>query len=102
MGDTWGHWYGGAMIAHLQATPTTALVARLERYSDPDQVVFPTGIAVPFKVSGGSIGVDVTPAKQVVWRTELKSLNGPRAIYADRNGLAKGSTVIVSSLAVRF
>lgn len=39
VGDAWGRWHGGALIARLQTTPTTALVARVERYSDPEQLI---------------------------------------------------------------
>ncbi|MBK6487217.1 MAG: porin [Gemmatimonadetes bacterium] len=102
VGDEWARWYGGALIARLQTTPTTALVARVERYADPEQLVFPTGTSRPFKVSGGSLGVDVAPTRQVVWRTELRTLAGPGAIFPDRTGLAKSNTVLVTSLGVRF
>ena len=102
VGDEWARWYGGALIARLQTTPTTALVARVERYADPEQLVFPTGTSRPFKVSGGSLGVDVTPTRQVVWCTELRTLAGRGAIFPDRTGLAKSNTVLVTSLGVRF
>ncbi|MBK8060014.1 MAG: porin [Gemmatimonadetes bacterium] len=97
-----GRWYGTSLIARVQATSTTALVARVERYADPKQVIIVTGGADAFKANGGSFGVDVTPAPKVLWRTELRALAGSNAVFPRRDGTAKSNAFIVSSLALTF
>jgi hypothetical protein len=102
LGGENGRWYGTSLIARVQATPTTALVARVERYDDPRQVIIATGSAGAFKANGGSIGIDLTPAPKVLWRTELRTLAGSNAVFPKRDGNAKGNTFVVSSLALTF
>lgn len=98
-------WYGAALIGRFQVAPRVGLALRVERYSDPDQVIIATGTAAGFKAWGGSVGVDVATAERVLWRTELRGLGGSDRIFPDRDGvggLAKGNGVLVTSLAVTF
>jgi len=98
-------WYGTALIGRFQPTRTVAIVARVERYHDPDQVIVATGSARGFQVNGASIGVDLAPVKGVLWRFELRGFDSEDAIYPDRSaggGLAKGNGFVVSSLALTF
>ncbi len=75
-------WYGWTAMARVQATPLVAVAARLEGYTDDDQVIISTGsvtrgantIANPsFHGTGASIGVDVTPYARLVWRSEVRA-----------------------------
>lgn len=100
-GET-GRWYGTSIIAHLQASPRTALVARVERYADPKQVIVVTGGNHAFGASGASVGIDVTPAPRVLWRSELRTLAGRDAVFPARDGVKDGDTFLVSSLALTF
>lgn len=102
LGDETGRWYGTALIARVQASPTVAFVGRVERYTDPKQVIIVTGGADAFKANGGSLGIDVAPAPKMLWRTELRTLAGSDAVFPKRDGTAKGNTFIVSSLALTF
>ncbi len=102
LGDRKGGWYGGALVGRLQATTRTALVARIERYADPRQVIIATESANAFDASGGSIGVDVAPAPALLWRTEFRALAGRSAVFASRDGTSKGDALLVSSLALTF
>jgi hypothetical protein len=95
-------WYGMSFVARLQATGATALVARVERYADPEQVIIATGVSAPFRATGGSIGIDVTPAPRALWRTELRTLAGRDAVFPTRDGTTKGNSLLVSSLALTF
>ncbi len=85
-----GRWYGASIIAHVQATPRTALVARVERYADPKQVIIVTGVTDAFKANGASLGIDATPAPSVMWRTELRTLAGRDAVFPGRDGVYEG------------
>lgn len=95
-------WYGGALIARRQFTPTVALSGRLEYYADEDQVVIATGLPTGFKAGAASIGVDVTPAPGLLWRSELRGIDGDDPIFPD-NGAPAGATssgFLVTSLAL--
>jgi hypothetical protein len=97
-------WYGGAAIARVRISPTVAVAARIERYADPDGVIVATGTAAAFRVNGGSLGVDVSPAAGVLWRTELRGFFARDPVFprhatagtSDRDGF------VVSSLALTF
>lgn len=106
-------WYGWTAIARIQATPTVALVARVEGYDDKDQVIVATGsyvastktVANPaLQAIGGSFGVDVTPYARVTWRTEVRGWGNKNALFP--NGLTgapqKSSTLAVTSLSLTF
>lgn len=101
-------WMGGVAVVRVQSTPKVALSARVEAYSDPDQVIIATGqfAGVPngaFRGSGASIGVDVTPYARVYWRTELRGWHTRDAIFPSGNSAARrNSAVAVSSLALTF
>jgi hypothetical protein len=98
------HWYGGAAIARLGLSGTVAVSARVEHYADPDGVIVATGTASGFRVSGGSIGVDVTPAAGVVWRSEVRGFMARDAVFPLRGtaGIGKRDAFVVSSLALTF
>jgi len=102
LGEETGRWYGTSFIARVQATPTVALVGRVEHYDDERQVIIATGTSDPFKATGGSVGIDVAPAPRMLWRTELRALAGRDAIIPGRNALEKSNAFLVSSLALTF
>jgi hypothetical protein len=94
-------WYGGALIGRLAASPTVSLAARLERYVDPDGVIVPTGTANGFRVSGASLGLNVTPAPNVLWRIEVRGVRSRDPVFPKRSGGASsGDAFAVSSLAL--
>lgn len=106
-------WYGWTAIARVQATPTVALIGRLEGYTDRDQVIIATGtrtvgasvVANPaFRGTGGSAGVDVAPYARVSWRTELRGWQNADAVFPDGTATApkKQSVFAVTSLALSF
>lgn len=101
VGET-GRWYGTSVIAHVQATPRTALVARVERYADPKQVIVVTGGAHAFRANGASVGIDVTPAPRVLWRSEVRTMAARDPVFPGRDGVKDGNTFLVSSLALTF
>jgi hypothetical protein len=101
-GDDNASWYGGALIARLQATPTVAVSGRLERYDDKDRVIIVTRTDDGFRATGGSVGIDVTPAPRMLWRTELRGFTGTSAVVPNRDGASKKNSFLVTSLALTF
>ena len=79
-----------------------ALVGRVERYSDPKQVIVATGSPSPFKASGGSLGVDVVPAPRTLWRTEFRALSSADAVFPAHDAPKRSNAFLVSSLALTF
>ncbi|HEY0779406.1 MAG TPA: outer membrane beta-barrel protein [Gemmatirosa sp.] len=112
-------WYGLLAVARAQVSPTVAVVGRLERYDDPDQVILATGsrtlaspveggattIANPaFRGNGASIGVDVSPFSRVLFRTELRGFQNRDAVFPDAatGNVRKADGFVVTSLALTF
>lgn len=102
LGDKTGRWYGTSLIARVKATSTVALVGRVERYDDSDQVLVVTGVRDPFKASGGSLGVDAALAPRMLWRTELRGLSASGRIFPGRDARTSVNAFVVSSLALTF
>ncbi len=53
-------------------TPRVAIVGRVERFADPEQVIVKTGLPAAFETNGASIGGDVSLTSRVLWRTEVR------------------------------
>jgi hypothetical protein len=108
-------WYGYAVIGRIKVAPMVAVVGRVERYSDPDQVLIVTGLLDGFVSNGFSIGVDLAPpagflgigpASRFLWRTEFRALPGDNAFFP-RFGLGAtrfedNQSFLVTSLALTF
>ncbi len=97
-------WYGLVAIARQPVTSRAALVGRMERYADPDQVIISTSTAGGFVGNGASAGVDVTVDNGVRWRTELRGIRTTKALYpvgADAKP-TRTNGVLVTSLSVAF
>jgi len=97
-------WYGASVFAKYRLWPTVGVVARLERYADPDQVIVLTGLPDAFRTTGGSLGVDVMPDPRVLWRTELRGFRSDAAVWPlHRNGdFGSEDWFAVTSLALTF
>jgi hypothetical protein len=87
-------WYGGTLIGKRRLSAGVSVVGRVEEYSDPDQVIVQTSLPSPFVTLGGSFGVDVALAKQLLWRSEWRGFSSRHAVwptheagvYASRDG----------------
>lgn len=96
-------WYGGMLTGRYQTTPMAAIVGRVERYVDTDQTIVITGQQDGLRANGLSLGVDVAPQARMLWRTEIRGLQGARAVFPTRDGRsAKSDAFVVSSLALTF
>jgi hypothetical protein len=101
-------WYGVMALARRQVTPTVAIVGRVERFVDDDQVVMATGStgdeANPaFHGNGASFGIDVNPSTRVAWRTEVRGFGNRDAVFPNGRSSARAAGgFAVTSLAVTF
>ncbi len=97
------NWYGGTLIGRYQATPTVAVIGRVERYDDEDQTIIATGLPDGFRANGGSFGIDVMPASRMLWRTEVRGFRTTRAVFPTRDcAPSRNNAFVVSSLALTF
>jgi hypothetical protein len=100
--DTSATWYDASLVGRTPITRAVAVNARAEYYNDDKGVI--TGVA-PFKVTGASLGLDVTPQARLMWRTEARLLHGTTDIFPDRgaaSGLERNNMLLVTSLAMTF
>lgn len=98
-------WFGGMAIARFALTQRTAVVGRVERYSDPHQVIATTGSANALHASGASLGLDLRPAPRLLWRSEARWLRNATPVFPDRRVASvqsRQNAVFVSSLALTF
>jgi hypothetical protein len=94
-------WYGAALVVRHALGDRVALNGRLERYSDPDQVIVASFGTGGFETTGASIGVDVTTPGGALWRTELRGFRGDRPLYPNNaGGLDRTTGFLVTSLAL--
>jgi hypothetical protein len=97
------HWYGGMLTGRYRVTPKVAIIGRVERYADQDQVLIATGLADGFRANGASIGLDVTPQSRMLWRTELRGFQGEKAVFPQHaGGPSKSDVFVVTSLGLTF
>ncbi|HEY4217225.1 MAG TPA: outer membrane beta-barrel protein [Gemmatimonadaceae bacterium] len=97
-------WWGMTTFAKYHATPTVALVARVERYSDPSQVIVATGTPSSFQTNAASLGVDVALRAPLLWRTEVRAFRSNNRIWPLHGvgALGENDGVVVTSLALTF
>ncbi len=97
-------WYGLVAILRQPITPRVALIGRVERYSDPDQVIIGTGEAPGFVGNGGSVGIDVLIDAGVRWRSELRSIRTTAPLYPEgvTERLVRNNNTLVTSLSLVF
>lgn len=81
-----------------------ALVGRVERYSDPDQVIVKTGVTSGFVGNGASLGVDVHVDSGVRWRSEFRRIHTTAALFpaGPDTRTVRVNNVLVSSLSYDF
>ena len=113
-----GTWYGLLGVARARVASAAALVVRVERYDDRDQIVLATGtrpqgggtVANPaFRASGASVGVDVSPTgfagtPRRLWRTEVRGFRNRDPLFPDGTEPAptRTSAFAATSLALTF
>lgn len=90
------HWRGGVVIGRVPLSRQSAVSARVEQFSDPEQVVAVTGLPGGIRVTGASLGLDVAPVSGLLWRTEARALRFDDDVYpANPAGRSVSSDVLI-------
>ncbi len=95
-----GSWNGQSLISRYALMPTLAFVGRIERYSDPSQIIVTTLSKSGFQVFGASLGTDVQLHTRVMWRTEVRAQEAKDAIYPKRDVFSGRDLMVVTSLSL--
>jgi hypothetical protein len=93
------------VIGRWPATPTVAIVGRVERHADRDHAIIATGTLDGFRAEGASRGVDVRPSSRFAWRNGARVRVGDARVFPDRgtrDGRSTRHVVVVTSLGVTF
>ncbi len=101
--DDYDIWYTPVLIAKYSPTEKVSIAARGEYYHDKNGVIISTETENGFQTFGASLNVDYQILPNLIWRTEVKSLNSKDAVFLNRNDqMKKDNVVAVTSLAIRF
>jgi hypothetical protein len=98
-------WYGAALTARRAVTTRAALIARVERYADPDQAIIQTGNAPGFVGNGASLGVDLLLDDHVRWRTEARLIRTEEPLFEQIDPFReriRNNPLLVTSLSAAF
>jgi putative OmpL-like beta-barrel porin-2 len=96
-------WYTPAAIVKYMVSSKTAIALRAEYYSDRDQVIIASSTPGGFKTWGFSANADYSIASNIVWRTELRSLNSKDDIFAKyKSDNINNNVSVTTSLAISF
>jgi len=74
-------WYTPVLIGKLNLNPKSKVAARLEYYSDKQQIIIPTATPNGYRTFGASVNYDLQITSNVLWRAELKQYQSKDPIY---------------------
>ena len=96
-------WYSPVLITQYNPTDKVSLAVRGEYYNDKNGIIIASGTENGLQTFGASLNVDYQILSNLVWRTEVKSLNSKDAVFLNRDdNLKKGNIMAITSLAIRF
>ena len=101
-GGAWDSWAGLAGIIRRKLNTRWTGVARAEYYTDPGQVIVPTGTPHGLTTVGYSLGLDLRVAEDAFVRLEGRTFHGVDALYKSIHGPAQDNTSITVNMAARF
>lgn len=96
-------WRGFAVLLRRELMETVGIGARVEGYSDPDQVIVATGTTRGLRATGGSVNVDVRVHPRAIWRSEFRQLAARDAVFPSATtGWVRDNRALITSLALTF
>ncbi len=98
----WNSWAGAMGTVRRDLGKRFFGVARVEYYTDPDQVIVPTGTLHGLTTVGYSLGLDLKLTDNAFVRIEGRTFHGVDEIFEDVHGSTNDNTAITVSMAMRF
>lgn len=96
-------WRGFAALARYRLRRDVSLGARVEGYSDAQQVIVRTGLPAGMNATGASLNLDAQLDPRLVWRTEVRFLRDKNRIFPSRTettGYSNANVAAVISVAL--
>jgi len=94
-------WYTPVIIGKFNFNPKSKFAARLEYYSDKQQIILPTATPNGYSTFGASVNYDRQINSNVLWRAELKRYQSKDAIYRYDHTMSS-QTSATMALIVKF
>jgi Putative beta-barrel porin-2, OmpL-like. bbp2 len=95
-------WHGWALIGQYKVSEPLRIAGRVERYSDPEQVILTSLGASQFSVTALSVNVDVDVTKSLLWRTEYRVFLDDDNVFPKGSGFSGHESFVVTSLTYTF
>ena len=74
-------WYTPVIISKINLSAKSKLAARIEYYSDKQQIIIPTVTPNGYQTFGTSINYDYQISPKILWRSELKKYDSKDPIF---------------------
>lgn len=74
-------WYTPVLISKINLGTKSKIAARLEYYSDKQQIIIPTATSGGYQTFGASINYDYQISPKILWRSELKRYDSKDPIF---------------------
>lgn len=102
--DGTASWWGTTLIGKYYPRQIIGVVARVESYADPSQVIVVTGVPNAFRTASASLGVDINFRKPILWRTEVRGYRSRDGVWPQHfiNEFGRGDGFVVTSMALTF
>lgn len=102
LSEAWDSWAGALGIVRRKWNDRWATVFRAEYYTDPRQVIVPTGTPHGLTTIGYSLGFDLNVMEDAFIRFEGRTFHGVDDLYESVHGPVQDNTSITVSMAARF
>jgi hypothetical protein len=74
-------WYTPVIISKINLGAKSKIAARLEYYSDNEQIIIPTATPGGYQTFGASLNYDYQISSKILWRSELKKYDSKDPIF---------------------
>jgi hypothetical protein len=91
-------WNGFSLIAQYKLSDDLSIAGRVERFTDPHQVVAYGPSGQSLTAVGLSMNVDYAITPQLIWRTEYRALHATRDVFPRHDAYSASDTVAMISL----
>lgn len=96
-------WYSPVLIGRYSFSDKSALAVRFEYYDDRNGVLITKTTPNGFRTSGVSLNYDHSIGKNILWRTELRSLSAKDAFFQKRdNSFTNQNTAFTTALMINW